>query len=150
MGRDIIKWSQLPAISSLQNEMNRMIDHFFRGVESDYGMESGAWMPPVDLVENNEKITVKAEIPGVDPKEINISIQDNTLIIKGEKKEEKEEKGKNYYRMERRYGSFARSINLPASVDTGKVTAEYKNGVLEISLQKKEEVKPKQITVKVS
>jgi HSP20 family protein len=150
MGRDIIKWSQLPAISSLQNEMNRMIDHFFRGVESDYGMESGAWMPPVDLVENDEKITVKAEIPGINPKEINISIQDNTLIIKGEKKEEKEEKGKNYYRMERRYGSFARSINLPASVDTGKVTAEYKNGVLEISLQKKEEAKPKQINVKIS
>jgi HSP20 family protein len=150
MGRDIIKWSQLPAISSLQNEMNRMMDHFFRGVESDYGMESGAWMPPVDLVENDEKITVKAEIPGINPKEINISIQDNTLIIKGEKKEEKEEKGKNYYRMERRYGSFARSINLPASVDTGKVTAEYKNGVLEISLQKKEEAKPKQINVKIS
>ncbi|MEK6634865.1 MAG: Hsp20/alpha crystallin family protein, partial [Planctomycetota bacterium] len=84
------------------------------------------------------------------PKEIDISIQGDTLTIKGEKKEEKEEKGKNYYRMERRYGSFSRSVDLPNSVNPNKVSAEYKNGVLEINLQKKEEVKPTQITVKVS
>ncbi|MCL4728772.1 MAG: Hsp20/alpha crystallin family protein, partial [Candidatus Kuenenia stuttgartiensis] len=85
-----------------------------------------------------------------DPKEVNISIQDNNLIIKGEKKEEKEEKGKNYYRMERSYGRFSRSVELPASVDMDKVNAECKNGVLEITLPKKEEVRPKQISVKVS
>src|SRR3989338_7338138 len=88
--------------------------------------------------------------PSISSLQNEISIQGDTLSVKGEKKEEKEEKGKNYYRMERRYGSFSRSIDLPSSVDTNKVSAEYKNGVLEITLQKKEEVKPKQINVKVS
>lgn len=149
MAKDLIKWSQLPSISSMQEEMNRMFDRFFRGGElTEFGM-AGTWVPPIDLSETADKVTVKAEIPGMDPKEIDISIQGDTLIIKGEKKEEKEEKGKNYYRMERRYGSFSRSIDLPTSVDTNKVTAECKNGVLEITMQKKEEVKPKQISVKV-
>lgn len=151
MAKDLIKWSNLPSISSLQSEMNRMFDRFFGGWDlSEYGSATGAWMPPIDLSETADKIIIKAEIPGIDPKEIDISIQGDTLTIKGEKKEEKEEKGKNYYRMERRYGSFSRSIDLPASVDTNKVSAEYKNGILEINLQKKEEVKPTQITVKVS
>ncbi|MBU6390947.1 MAG: Hsp20/alpha crystallin family protein [Planctomycetota bacterium] len=151
MAREITKWTLLPTISSLQSEMNRMMDRFFRGGDlSELGTEIGAWIPPIDLSETAEKITVKAEIPGIDPKEVDISIQGDTLLIKGEKKEEKEEKGKNYYRMERRYGGFSRSIDLPSSVDTNKVTAEYKNGVLEITLQKKEAVKPKQISVKVS
>ncbi|KAB2831966.1 MAG: Hsp20/alpha crystallin family protein, partial [Candidatus Brocadia sp.] len=118
------------------------------GELSDFGV-AGTWAPPLDLSETADKVTVKEEIPGMDPKEVDISIQGDTLIIKGEKKEEKEEKGKNYYRMERRYGSFARVVDLPASVDTNKVTAECKNGVLEITMQKKEEVKPKQISVKV-
>ncbi|TVM00728.1 MAG: molecular chaperone [Candidatus Brocadia sp. WS118] len=149
MAKDLIKWAQLPTISSMQEEMNRMFDRFFKGGESsDFGM-TATWAPPLDLSETADKVTVKAEIPGMDPKEIDISIQGDTLIIKGEKKEEKEEKGKNYYRMERRYGSFSRVVDLPASVDTNKVTAECKNGVLEITMQKKEEVKPKQISVKV-
>jgi len=151
MAKDLIKWSQFPSISSLQGEMNRMFDRFFRGWEfPEIGFETGAWVPPIDLAETNDKVIVKAEIPGIDPKEVDISIQGNTLTVKGEKKEEKEEKGKNFYRMERRYGSFSRSIDLPSSVDTNKITAECKNGILEITLQKKEEVKPKQITVKVS
>ena len=149
MAKELIKWTKLPTISSIQEEMNRMFDRFFKGGElPDFGM-AGTWAPPIDLSETADKVTVKAEIPGMDPKEIDISIQGDTLMIKGEKKEEKEEKGKNFYRMERRYGSFSRSIDLPASVDTNKVTAECKNGVLEITMQKKEEVKPKQISVKV-
>ncbi|TLD40762.1 MAG: heat shock protein Hsp20 [Candidatus Jettenia ecosi] len=147
MARELTKWSYLPTISSLQNEMNRMMDSIFREGSLT---ETGMWLPPIDLSETNDKITVKAEIPGIDPKDIDISIQDNTLFLKGEKKEEKEEKGKNYYRVERQYGSFSRSVVLPATVDTDKVTAECKNGVLEITLQKKEEVKPKQISIKAS
>lgn len=147
MARELTKWSYLPTISSLQNEMNRMMDRIFR--EGNL-TETGMWLPPIDLSETNDKITVKAEIPGIDPKDIDISIQENTLFLKGEKREEKEEKGKNYYRVERQYGSFSRSVVLPATVDTDKITAECKNGVLEITLQKKEEVKPKQISIKVS
>ncbi|MCF6157148.1 MAG: Hsp20/alpha crystallin family protein [wastewater metagenome] len=148
MARELKKWSLLPTISSFQNEMNRMLDGFFDGNPLDITMESGTWLLPVDFVETADKIIVKAEVPGIEPKEIDISIHDNILLIKGEKKDEKEEKGKNFYRMERRYGSFSRSIDLPASVDINKVTAECKNGILEISIQKKEEVKPKQITIK--
>lgn len=147
MARELTKWSYLPTISSLQNEMNRMMDRIFREGSLT---ETGMWLPPIDLSETNDKITVKAEIPGIDSKDIDISIQENTLFLKGEKREEKEEKGKNYYRIERQYGSFSRSVVLPATVDTDKVTAECKNGVLEITLQKKEEVKPKQISIKVS
>ncbi|MGQ3686366.1 MAG: Hsp20/alpha crystallin family protein [Candidatus Loosdrechtia sp.] len=148
MARELIKWS--PTISSLQGEMNRMFDRFFKGWDlSELGLDTGAWVP-IDLSETADSVIVKAEVPGIDPKEIDISIQDSILTIKGEKKEEKEEKGKTFYRIERRYGSFSRSIDLPASIDPNKVTAEYKNGVLEITLAKKEEVKPKQISVKVS
>ncbi|MCF6148780.1 MAG: Hsp20/alpha crystallin family protein [Candidatus Kuenenia sp.] len=148
MAKDLTKWT---SVSSLQNEINRMFDQFFRGWDfSGFGPEAGTWAPSIDLAETDDNIVIKAEIPGIDPKEVDISIQDNNLIIKGEKKEEKEEKGKNYYRMERSYGKFSRSIDLPSSVDTSKVSAECKNGVLEITLPKKEEVKPKQITVKVS
>ncbi|GJQ48640.1 MAG: Hsp20/alpha crystallin family protein [Candidatus Kuenenia stuttgartiensis] len=148
MAKDLMKWTN---VSSLQNEINRMFDQFFRGWDfSGFGQEAGAWSPSIDLSETDDNIVVKAEIPGIDPKEVNISIQDNNLIIKGEKKEEKEEKGKNYYRMERSYGRFSRSVELPASVDMDKVNAECKNGVLEITLPKKEEVRPKQISVKVS
>jgi HSP20 family protein len=148
MAKDLMKWTN---VSSLQNEINRMFDQFFRGWDfSGFGQEAGAWSPSIDLSETDDNIVVKAEIPGIDPKEVNISIQDNNLIIKGEKKEEKEEKGKNYYRMERSYGRFSRSVELPASVDMDKVNAECKNGVLEITLPKKEEVRPKQISVKIS
>jgi len=148
MAKDLAKWTN---ISSLQNEMNRMFDQFFRGWDlSGFGPETGMWTPSVDLAETEENVIVKAEIPGIDPKEVDISIQDNNLIIKGEKKEEKEEKGKNYYRMERSFGKFSRSVELPSTVDTNNVSAECKNGVLEIKLPKKEELKPKQIQVKVS
>ncbi len=150
MARELTKWSLLPTVSSLQSDMNRIFDRFFDGGILDSRTEIGMWLPPIDLSETADKVIVKVEVPGIDPKEIDISIQDNTLLIKGEKKEEKEEKGKNYYRMERRYGNFSRSIALPASIDANKVSAECKNGVLEITLQKKEEVKPKQISVKVS
>lgn len=150
MARDLMKSSQLPTISSIQSEINRMFDRFLRGWElPEFGAETGAWLPAVDLSETADKIIVTAEVPGIDPKDIDISVQGDTLRIKGEKKEEKEEKGKNYYRMERRYGSFSRSIDLPSSVDVSKVNAEYKNGVLQITMEKKETAKPKQIQVKV-
>lgn len=150
MARELTKWTLLPTISSFQNEMNRMLERFFdSGGLFDSRGEAGAWLPPIDLLETADKVVVKAEVPGVDPKEINISVQDNILTIKGEKKEEKEEKGKTFYRMERLHGSFSRSIDLPTSIDVNTIAAEYKNGVLEITMQKKEEVKPKQISVKV-
>lgn len=150
MARQLAIWSRLPAITSLQEEMNRMLDRFFRSGDADSALETGTWLPPIDLSETADRIFVKAELPGVDPHDINISVQENTLLINGQKKEEKEEKGKNFYRMERRYGSFSRTLDLPASVNADKITAEYKNGILEITMEKKEAVKPKQISVKTT
>lgn len=150
MARGLAKWSRLPAVSSFQQEMNRMFDRFFRDWDIGPSIETETMITPIDLSETGDKVIVKAEIPGVDPKDINISIRDNTLLINGEKKEEMEEKGKTFYRMERAYGSFSRTIDLPSSVDPDKVTAECKNGVLEITMEKKEAVKPKQIPIKTA
>ena len=101
------------------------------------------------MEETDREIIVKAEMPGLDPNDFQISLTENTLTIKGEKKEEKEEKKKNYHMIERRYGSFYRSIPLPCSVETDKVEANYKKGILEINLPKAEAAKVKQINVNV-
>jgi HSP20 family protein len=105
-------------------------------------------MPAVDVSETADKITVKAEIPGMEAKDIEISMVGDTLTIKGEKKVEREEKEENYHMVERSYGSFSRSMKLPVGVDSDKVDATYKNGVLTVVLLKKEEVKPKPIEIK--
>lgn len=146
MTRYLTKWDRLPTFSSFQEEVNRMLDDFF-GRETAFDM---GWSPNIDITENDDNITVKAEIPGIDPKDIDISIVDETLTIKGEKKEEKENKGKHYYRVERSYGSFTRTIDLPAPVMADKVKAEDHHGVLEITLPKMEKSKVKKIEVKVA
>jgi HSP20 family protein len=125
--------------------MNRVLDNFFNR-EGSCGTD---WRPVVDVAETESDIIVKAEIPGIDPKDIDISITGDTLTLKGEKKEEKENTGKSYHRVESSYGSFKRVINLPVSVEVDKVTAEGKNGLLEITLPKKEESKAKKINVRV-
>jgi HSP20 family protein len=143
--KGLTKWDKLPVFSSFQDEMNRVLDNFFNR-ESSYGAD---WKPVVDVAETENEIVVKAEIPGIDPKDIDISITGDKLTLKGEKKEEKENTGKCFHRVESSYGSFKRVITLPASVDVDKVTAEGKNGLLEITLPKKEESKAKKINVKV-
>ena len=107
-------------------------------------------VPPLDVSETEENILVKVEVPGIEPKDIDISISGDTLTIKGEKKSEKEEKGRNYHFMERSCGSFSRSVGLPTSVKFEQVKAEYKKGILEITLPKSEKSKIKKIPVKVS
>ncbi len=146
MTRELIRWDKLPLFSSFQDDMNRMLDNFFRR-ENAFGM---GWSPNIDIAENDNNIIVKAEIPGVGPKEIDISIAGDTLTIKGEKKEEKENKGKHYQRAERSYGSFTRTIDLPAHVMTDKVEAKHNHGVIEITLPKMEKSKAKKISVKVA
>ncbi len=143
MPRDLAKW---PTFTSLQKEMNRVFDNFF---DRDEPFRPGNY-PLMDVAETNESIIVKAELPGIDPKGVDISITDDNLTIKGEKHEEKEEKEKHFHRVERSYGSFSRTINLPKSVNINKVKAEYQNGILEINLPKKEETKAKKIEVKIT
>jgi HSP20 family protein len=109
-----------------------------------------AWAPAVDICENENNLVLKAELPGVDPKDVEVRVEDNTLYLKGERKFEKDTKEENYHRIERSYGSFARSFALPNSIDAEKVAAEYQDGLLTLTLPKREETKPKTIKINIS
>jgi HSP20 family protein len=135
-------------IFTMQREMNKMFDNFFRGGDEP-GLLSSNWIPAVDVAEEDNEYVVKIELPGVNKDDVKITLESNILTIRGEKKAEKETKEKNYHRMERSYGSFQRSFTLPTSVKNDKIDAEYNNGILSITLPKAEEAKPKQIEVKV-
>ncbi len=145
MGKEIIKWPQMPSFTSLRDEMNQLFDEFW----SRRPFFDAGWSPELDVAETNENVIVKAEVPGLDPKDIDISISGDTLTLKGEKKEEKQENDRYYHRVERRYGSFMRSVTLPESVNTENIKAECKNGILVITLPKVEKAKHKKINVKV-
>jgi len=136
-------------VATLQRQMNRLFEDFFgRGFSMEaFGRET--WDIALDVSENGNSVLVKAEIPGVDPKEVDISISGDVLTIRGQKKEEKEEKGKTYHRIERSYGSFSRSVLLPAPIDADKVEAKYDKGVLEITMPKKAEAKTRPIQIEV-
>ncbi len=110
-------------------------------------LEGGEWSPPVDVIDKKDIILVKAELPGIDKKDVKISLSENTLTVRGERKEEQEVKKENYYCCERVRGSYSRTIALPVEIDKTKVKASFKNGVLEIILPKTEEVKPKEIEI---
>ena len=113
------------------------------------GGESVGWTPAVDIYEDEEALTLRVELAGVDPKDVDIRFENGTLTLKGDRKLEREEKRDNYHRIERQYGSFTRSFSLPATVDPEKIKAESKNGVLVVTLPKKPEAKPKAIQVKI-
>jgi HSP20 family protein len=122
----------------------------FSPVSGEGELSTRTWAPPVDIYENGDNLVLKAELPGVDPKDVEIRVEDNTLYMKGERKFEKEVKEENYHRVERSYGNFTRSFSLPNSIDADKVSAEYKDGILTLTMPKKEEAKPKTIKINVS
>jgi HSP20 family protein len=128
-------------------EWERRFDALFRGWMWRPGAEETGWMPAVDVIEKDDKFLVKAELPGMKEEDIDVSVVGDTLTIKGEKKSESEVKEENYYRSERAYGSFYRSIPLPSTVDADKIEANYEDGVLEVTIPKMPEVKPKKIAV---
>ena len=130
---------------SLEGQVNRLFREFNRG--TDELLTGGTFVPPADIYEDEHSITLKLEVPGMEEKDIDIRLENNTLTVRGERKFEKEEKEENFHRIERSYGSFARSFTLPNTVETENVQANYENGILEIKLAKREEAKPKQIKV---
>lgn len=142
--RALAPWKGMYA---LRQEMDRVFDRFF---EPRWGeLEStGEWAPKVDMSETNDAVVVKAEIPGVEQKDINVSLQDQALTIKGEKHHEKEEKDEKYYRVERSWGAFTRSFRMPAAVESDKVAATFKDGTLTIKLPKAPAAKGTTIPVK--
>jgi HSP20 family protein len=133
--------------TAMRKEMERLFDRFW-DLDLPEVPTFGEWMPKIDLAETKDALVVKAEIPGIEPKEIALTLQDQMLTIKGEKKHEKEEKDEHYYRAERAYGAFARNLRLPAPVDGGKVTATFKNGVLTVTLPKTAAAKGATIPIK--
>src|SRR5438045_7086246 len=148
----LTRWDPFREFSTMQDRMNRM-NRLFRESYSPEGPEEAltttSFAPPVDIYEDEHNITLKIEVPGIDEKDIDVRVENNTLTVHGERKIEKEEKEENYRRVERQYGSFVRTFTLPQTVDTDNVSATYDKGVLKISLPKKAEAKPKQIKVNV-
>jgi HSP20 family protein len=143
------RWDPSRATATLQDRMNRLLRESFNPEGPEEALTTTGFAPPVDVYEDEHNFTLKIEVPGVEEKDIDVSIENNTLIVHGERKFEKEEKEENYRRVERQYGSFTRSFTLPNSVDPGQVSAHYDRGVLKINLAKKAEAKPKQIKVTV-
>jgi HSP20 family protein len=148
----LARWEPFRELSTMQDRLNRM-DRLFRESYGPEGPEDAltttSFAPPVDIYEDEHNITLKLEVPGIDEKDIDVRIDNNTLTVHGERKVEKEEKEENFLRVERQYGAFTRSFTLPSSVDPGQVSAHYDKGVLKIKLAKKAEAKPKQVKVNV-
>jgi HSP20 family protein len=144
----LTRWDPFREFTTLQDRMNRLFqDSFTPG--RDEALSTSSFAPAVDVYEDEHKITLKIEVPGIDEKDIDIRVENNVLTVTGERKFEKEEKEENYRRVERHYGSFTRSFTLPTTVDADNITADYDKGVLKVQLAKKAEAKPKQIKVNV-
>ncbi len=150
----LIRWEprreQRCELNTVREQMDRLFSEAFgRGWNAEEGLTSGAWVPPVDVYETADSLILKADLPEVKKDEIDISIDENRLTIRGERHAEKEVNQENYYRSERNYGTFSRSFGLPPTVNAEKVDATFTGGVLTLTLPKLEEAKPKQIKVKV-
>ena len=146
MAFEVKPWKPFRELATLREDMDRMWNRFL-GEWPSLEPFGGEWAPSLDVSETKENIVVKAEVPGIDAKDIDISLSNDLLTIKGKKEQEKEEKEENYHRVERSYGSFSRSVRLPREVHSDKIKASYKNGVLKITLPKAEEAK--EIKIKV-
>jgi HSP20 family protein len=142
----LVRWTPFRDLMSIQDEMNRLFEDFFH--RPAQAGEVGAWAPVMDVSESDDKLTVRMDLPGVSKEDVSIQIVGNSLQVKGEKKQEKEVKEENYHRIERTYGSFYRSVELPTRVVAENITARFKDGVLTIELPKAEEVKPHAIEIK--
>ncbi len=146
----IVRWEPFRDLVAGQRDFDRLFREAFSPVLGEGELSTRTWAPPVDIYENGDNLVLKAELPGVDPKEVEIRVEDNTLYLKGERKFEKEVKEESYHRVERSDGTFTRSFSLPNTINSDKVQAEYKDGVLTLTMPKKEEAKPKTIKINVT
>lgn len=146
----IVRWEPLRDLLTTQDWFNRLLNDTFAQFFRHEGMSARAWAPAVDIYETEDNLVLKAELPGVDPKDVELRVEDGTLYLKGQRKIEREVKEENFHRLERSYGSFSRSFALPSRIDSGKVKAEYKDGLLTLTMPKKAEAKPKTIPIDVS
>jgi len=146
---DVTPWKPFRELERMRREMDRIWDSLVEEKPRKTRKAVTEWLPSVDVSETENNLVVEAEVPGIDPKDIDISLTDGRLIIRGEKKQAKEEKEADYHLVERSYGSLARMVELPAQVQSEKIEASYKDGILKITLPKSEEAKKKVIKIKV-
>jgi len=144
----LVKWEPFRDLMAMQDRMTRLFDETLSRIWKEEGVAKGVWSPPVDIAEKGSEIILKIDLPEMDQAEIDIKVEENTLIIQGERKFLKETE-ETYLQIERPYGTFQRSFNIPRMVDQEKIKASYKNGVLRVVLPKKEEAYSKQIAVNV-
>jgi HSP20 family protein len=146
----IVRWEPFRDLLTTQQEFNRLFNDFFPRRLGSEEVSTRTWAPAVDIYEKDNELVLKADLPGVDPKDVEVRIENGTLYLKGERKQEKEVNEENYHRVERHYGTFARSFSLPESIDEAKVKAEYKDGQLTLTMPKREEAKPKTVKINIA
>jgi HSP20 family protein len=149
----LIRWEPVRELSSLQTEMNRLFNTFFdapaTGGTGNGGAQARRWVPAMDLVETDDHFVLRADLPGLSEDDVSLEVEDNVLTVSGERKAEHEEQREGFYRVERAFGSFRRSLTLPEGVDPEGVQAAFDKGVLEIRIPKPEERKPRRVAIRV-
>lgn len=145
----VTRWDPFREMTNLQSTLNRILSNESAQSGDDL-MNTGTFVPPVDIYEDEHNFTLNLEVPGIKESDIDIRLENNTLTVRGERKFESEQREENFRRVERRYGSFSRAFTLPNVVDTEKISANYENGMLQIQLAKRAEAKPKQIRVNIN
>jgi HSP20 family protein len=146
----LVRWDPFRELEDMSERLNRVFSRPSTRNSGNENLTVADWMPTVDISETEAEYLIKAELPEVKKEDVKVTVENGVLTLQGERRQEKEEKGKKFHRVERSYGSFVRSFSLPESVDEGAVKAEYKDGVLNLHLPKSERVKPKAIDVKVA
>jgi HSP20 family protein len=141
----LVRWDPIRELDSLQGDMNRLFDRFFEG-RAPNGT-ARRWIPAMDLVETDDHLVLRGDLPGMSEDDLDIEIKDNVLTVSGERKAESEEKGEGYHRVERAFGSFSRSLTLPQGVDADQIKAEFDKGVLEVTIPKPAEAKPTRVQI---
>jgi HSP20 family protein len=148
----LVRWEPVRELTSLQTEMNRLFNTFFDSPSGGGGGNGGAlrrWLPPMDLVETDDHFVLRADLPGPSEDEVGIEFEDGVLTVAGERKAEHEDKKEGFYRVERSFGQFRRSLTLPEGVDADGITANFDKGVLEVRIPKPEERKPRRVAIQV-
>jgi len=141
----IVRWDPTREVDSLQSEVNRLFDTFFGGRPASGALRR--WVPPMDLVETDDHLVLRADLPGLDVDDVNIEVKDGVLTVSGERKAEHEERADGFYRVERAFGGFSRSMSLPQDVDAERIDASFDKGVLEVRIPKPEERKPHRVEI---
>jgi len=145
----LIRWEPVRELHTMQNEMNRLFNTFFDSPTPNGGGQTVArrWIPAMDVVETEEHFVLRADLPGLSESDVNIEVEDNVLTVSGERKSEHEQRGEGYYRVERSFGSFSRSLTLPEGINADSIQAKFENGVLEVRIPKPEQPKPRKVQI---